>query len=33
VGKHPNSSVADDVDAREAGLLANGIDAFRGGQM
>jgi hypothetical protein len=30
--KHPISTVADDVDTREAGLLANGIDACGGGQ-
>jgi hypothetical protein len=32
IGKHPISTVADDVDTREAGLLANGIDACGGGQ-
>lgn len=32
VRKHPISTVADDVDTREAGLLANGIDACGGGQ-
>jgi CHC2 zinc finger len=32
LGKHPISTVADDVDTREAGLLANGIDACGGGQ-